>query len=431
MLFPVLLIFFSSLLTPSSQQLVAVRVNARLPTARTGCSAIYDGDDTIYVVGGLDDGQPIGIVKDILAYKISTDSVTLMATLAAEVLSNNPKTSIDAQGNIYIYTGSIFGYGKVHRFDPRTSDVVEMASLPYSSAYSAVVKYSTTSTTVYLMGANTNTKTIVSYSMGSSSTNVVGNLTVAHLPMTAVSDGNASAFIFGREVGALIKPETAVAKINLATLAATFGPETLPYMYGTPTSVWDGKNAYIIGGYGNDSAGQYTHTIGQFDPVTMRVSMLPVTNFPANGTHMLDLTTAVYVNRLNRIYLFGGQTSYMAIGNFTKLSGIWYIDLSPLTPTTTTPRPSSTTTTTRTTTTSTTTSTTTPPPTTTLCPDVLSCVGKEDGTYPHPFDCAKFIRCLREVLTEMTCPEPLLYDPNIGACNFPEVVDCDETCIDY
>lgn len=125
----------------------------------------------------------------------------------------------------------------------------------------------------------------------------------------------------------------------------------------------------------------------------MRIRLHPVSNFPASGTQLLDMTTAVYVEKLNRIYFIGRRTSYQTSPNGTTVDGIWYIDL------------------------------------TTLCPEELSCVGKVDGNYPHPFDCAKYIRCQREVLTEMSCPEDLLFDPVIKACNFPELVDFDETCM--
>lgn len=50
------------------------------------------------------------------------------------------------------------------------------------------------------------------------------------------------------------------------------------------------------------------------------------------------------------------------------------------------------------------------------------------GLYPHPTDCSLFIGCLNEELTIFDCPFDLLFDPLDLICKFPEEVEC-ETCI--
>jgi len=54
----------------------------------------------------------------------------------------------------------------------------------------------------------------------------------------------------------------------------------------------------------------------------------------------------------------------------------------------------------------------------------ISCSGKIDGLYPHPQDCALFITCYAEELSVYKCPPPLLFDPKEAKCNFPENVTC-------
>ena len=38
-----------------------------------------------------------------------------------------------------------------------------------------------------------------------------------------------------------------------------------------------------------------------------------------------------------------------------------------------------------------------------LLPDVNSCIGRDNGPYPHPDDCSKYIQCWNGLGTEMTC----------------------------
>jgi len=61
-------------------------------------------------------------------------------------------------------------------------------------------------------------------------------------------------------------------------------------------------------------------------------------------------------------------------------------------------------------------------------PDYVTCAGKQDGAYPHPFGCDMFYLCLNEVSSVHTCIEPYLFDPDLRVCNLPEFVYCPLTC---
>jgi len=54
----------------------------------------------------------------------------------------------------------------------------------------------------------------------------------------------------------------------------------------------------------------------------------------------------------------------------------------------------------------------------------LTCIGKPDGQYPHPNDCALFVICKDENLEVFQCPSPLLFNPETSRCEFPESVQC-------
>jgi hypothetical protein len=102
----------------------------------------------------------------------------------------------------------------------------------------------------------------------------------------------------------------------------------------------------------------------------------------------LDFTSAVYVEKLSRIYLFGG------IAGSTYLSTIQYIDLA------------------------------LPPP-----GPAFNCSDKPQGSYPHPTNCSSFFVCVDgELAGDFICTEPLLFDPIQQTCNFPEEVLCFFTC---
>jgi hypothetical protein len=55
-----------------------------------------------------------------------------------------------------------------------------------------------------------------------------------------------------------------------------------------------------------------------------------VTNLPGGDGDEFDLTSAVFVEKLNRIYIMGGQSTTIE-GYYTNYDRIWYIDL-PLPP---------------------------------------------------------------------------------------------------
>jgi hypothetical protein len=117
---------------------------------------------------------------------------------------------------------------------------------------------------------------------------------------------------------------------------------------------------------------------------------LSVANFPAGEGSFFDDTTAVYVDKLNRIYIFGG---YRYNGTNTYLDSIWYIDLQ---------------------------STAVP---------AFDCSNLAHGSYPHPTDCSSFFVCVDgELAGNFTCPLPLLFDPIEQTCTKADLVQCFLSC---
>jgi hypothetical protein len=120
----------------------------------------------------------------------------------------------------------------------------------------------------------------------------------------------------------------------------------------------------------------------------------------------LDFTTAVYVEKLNRIYILGGKQDIPS-GGWNHLDGILYIDLPP--PPTPTPSPSS----------------TFPLHRLLNCSHVPS-----EVSYPHPTDTASFIICRNSTDYEVfTCPRTLLFDRKTHTCNAPEYLLPKLSCV--
>lgn len=262
---------------------------------------------------------------------------------------------------------------------------------------------------IYILGGWPYPEAIVSFNMATQTAEWSHNLSSNYYPMTAFNDDDGYTYLFGQP--ALVPTvEQWVIKLNLSTnqVVAT-GPHNFPRLKGKASTVWDGRYAYVIGGYGDLRSGYHADTILQFDPVTMDYVLLPVTNFPANRSRFLQEVSAVYVHTLGRIYIIGGFSMADQGGAATWIyhDEIWYIELYPGQPTTTTEFP----------------------PSTTLNPDVYTCQNRSDGMYPHPYSCDKFINCNGGQLTEFRCPYPLLFDPVGLTCNMPHLVDCEITCV--
>ena len=47
-----------------------------------------------------------------------------------------------------------------------------------------------------------------------------------------------------------------------------------------------------------------------------------------------------------------------------------------------------------------------------MCP----CAGKDDGYFPHPFDCSKYIRCQFKKEVVFTCKAGLVWNKDVNSC---------------
>ena len=75
--------------------------------------------------------------------------------------------------------------------------------------------------------------------------------------------------------------------------------------------------------------------------------------------------------------------------------------------------------------------TTTMDPTTTTYPIDIDCTIAGNGSaifVPHPYECEKYFECQDQGgAIPMTCPDGLVFDPDLQICNWPWLVDCENT----
>lgn len=112
-----------------------------------------------------------------------------------------------------------------------------------------------------------------------------------------------------------------------------------------------------------------------------------------NATYYYTGMGGVYVNKLNRIYLFGGLVNTPLLTGFKN--EIWHIDL---------PRKE--------------------------VPFQVNCSGEDGRIYPHPNNCSQYVVCLSEEIFEVNCASGEMFDPIDLICKEQELVDCSANCVE-
>jgi hypothetical protein len=117
------------------QLLTAFQSTSKLPTPRILTSIIYDGQDSIHIVGGFDHFGPSG---NFMTYNINSDRILVQDTGSALFGGN---LAIDSQKNIY-YLGGLLdgGYDKaVLLYDQEFASWSRVADLPFEKVFSSVI----------------------------------------------------------------------------------------------------------------------------------------------------------------------------------------------------------------------------------------------------------------------------------------------------
>ncbi|OXA49360.1 Leucine-zipper-like transcriptional regulator 1 [Folsomia candida] len=316
------------LLLPSRMvhsQLIATKLAAVLPTRRHATNAHYDpSSDSIYIFGGR---QYAGVTNDILQFNITSETLT-RAKGFLPVSRCDGTTSSDSSSNIYYHGGP--NSAEIFKFSTSLHTVEKVAMLPSPNSESASVQMSPLSEEVLILGGVKARDRVVRFNMDTLEVQQLAPLPMNYSVILAVADGAGSAYIFGNPyTEGEISGEHYVTKMNLSTLETVqVGGPTFPSVRDKGAAVWDGSDVYVVGGYGGFPSGIRSDSILKWSPARMEHSIIPVLNFPwAFDRQEFKGASAVFVERLRRIYFFGGMSQNAGSGAFMMYDGIWYIQL--------------------------------------------------------------------------------------------------------
>lgn len=137
----------------TGQQLSAEYLKVKLP-APNAPDAYYDGDDTIYVIGG-----SFHPYNEILAFSITSETVELIGSFPGRAQLGTVQG--DSSGNIF-YIGGEPNYQQIFKFEPVTNTTSIVATLPYLVYHHTSVKYEDK---VYIIGGRDGPKGLLVFDL--------------------------------------------------------------------------------------------------------------------------------------------------------------------------------------------------------------------------------------------------------------------------
>jgi hypothetical protein len=283
-LYPIFVICSSAFSDP-----VLTTLPITLPQRCRETVAVYDGDDSIYILGGF---NSISFLNTISKFSISNETIETVGTL--EIATGAGSGIWDGSGIVYLggFTGS--ETDRIQRFVPGNRMVTQSGGkLPYVNDDSATIAVGWD---VYIFGGKFNADRIVKYSK-----NIAQEIKNSRLPF-GIKGASAVhilsddlIYLFG---GLGTGYLDSIVAYNIENGDSVVTPSSLTFPLAYSTAVYDGTYAYIIGGVGSAKTG-----VLQFNPLTQKVLPLNVTSFP----DQLFTPSSVYVSKLNRAYIFGGS----------------------------------------------------------------------------------------------------------------------------
>jgi len=226
-----------------------------LPTARYDTSAIWDGSNA-YIFGG---DAPSGYLNDIVQFNPTTGAVTLLPSPSVLPTARRGTSAIWDGNNAYIFGGvDSSGYlDEIVQFNPTTGAVTILSSPSV--------------------------------------------LPTARTGTSAIWDGS-NAYIFGgRDSSDLLVDDIIKFNPNTGTVTLLSSPSVLPTARWWSSAIWDGNNAYIFGGDRSVTFDNHLNEIVQFNPSTGKVIVLPASDIlPTARVY----TSAIWDGR--HAYIFGG-----------------------------------------------------------------------------------------------------------------------------
>jgi hypothetical protein len=384
MVLKVFVVYLFFAYTAQIQSLELVTSPTLLPNPLAFMTAVYDGSDSIYLWGGESTlcNCPILSVQDILVYSINNETIQQIGTMVNASFGTGVWTG---SGNLLHFGGINFSrqlaQSDVWKFDTTNPSAMRSVAKLSSKFWGGKAVW-TGGTDTYIFGGHSTDSgqiseplsTISKYSNLTDSVEIVGQLPSPRGGLSAVWDDNTqSIYLFGgmRQIEfagpiPFIRSYKDILKFNPVSGSINKVLE-LPLNVSLSCAVWTGKFAYII------SAGT-SDKIFRYDPTSNRVEQIDIAFSAMWGMG------CVYVEKLNRIYIFGGRVAMIAMNR------IYYIDLN----------------------------------------EEISCKGHPDGrTFRNPLSCTSYYICSNENRILQNCGENLQFNPRTFKCDSSQEVKCE------
>jgi len=315
-----------AILPPLTTSLKAELAKAKLPIPLKSPEPFYDGKESIYIFGGIDNNV---ITKSILRYNITSDTLETIG----EMPSGGYRGSVQLVDKyIYYFGGYIIEVGEyvdIVKYDPVSNEAESVGKLPYDILHHTSFQLSSTANIVYFVFQLSSTVSkLGALNMTMTTYEFEGLVDLPNFRcFSSVVSGN-DVYIFGDEA---TTQESLVTKVDMISLKIEKIYLSKDYSFrGLSSAVSDGSYAHVLLG-----PLDYTSDTNIDDILLTFVPEAPygrvhrdVENLPSNDNEAyFRHPTSVYVQKLNRIYYFGGEVYNRETDEHTILDEIRFIDL--------------------------------------------------------------------------------------------------------
>ncbi|OXA62921.1 hypothetical protein Fcan01_01366 [Folsomia candida] len=330
-----------------SQTLEAVLTSSKFPYGLTFTGIAYDGDDSIYIFGGLYqeyNSTTTGISDQIYRYSVVSDTLTPVGQFPNPIYGGSVEH--DGNGN-YFYFGGNLPYDpdqsgstyslKIFKFTPSDGQVVQVGTILRYLFRSPCIRYN--NTVVILGSSYYSDPAVFAFDMETHQVKWLRDMPQRYMDHTAVWDeAENRAVVFGYKH----RPASKSAEPNAVEPFTLYKPTgfgdnevvdvILPFSFTglTQATAVVGRAAYVIGSQ-RPSTSNY---IARVNLETLEVERIYVENFipyyDLSDVDLFYIISAVYVEKLNRIYYFGGRLQFYSFKHTQYIGDVAYIDLAPL-----------------------------------------------------------------------------------------------------
>jgi len=281
-----------------------------LPSPRKLTAAVYDGMDSVYILGG--STENVSALNEIIKFDLSTNTSSLFGTLPGPV--SHGAAVMDSTGNIFYFGGdnsSADGNGtifKVTIVGGELQGVEEFPSLLDHPGVGLTGHFIGDSIYIFGGGLDPNvTDNITRFNPTDLEDNtVVGALPFPLTRATSVAI-NETVHIFGGEDNQYGIPITSNKIIQFSTTTGEVGllAGELPVGVESAVAVHAGGSVFVIGGFVGGSGNWPHQRVAEINMDTNVIQEI----CPTEESELIpEEASGVYSARYNRIYIFGGFT---------------------------------------------------------------------------------------------------------------------------